>query len=160
MTEKQLSFTLRVFKNENELPPVDVQLLTQAKQALAHAYAPYSNFKVAAVVLLANGQTVSGTNQENAAFPAGICAEGTALSAASALHPGVAVSKIVITVKSATHVINHPVAPCGICRQRIAEYEARFNTSIQIILAGEEGEVYSISTVKDLLPLGFSKKDL
>lgn len=160
MKEKELKFSLRVFENVNELSKEDASLMAAAKNALKDSYSPYSNFKVAATVLLANGETVTGTNQENAAFPVGICAEGTALSAASALYPNVAVKKIVITVKSGTHVINHPVAPCGICRQRILEYETRFNNNIEIILMGEEGEVYSVATVKDILPLNFSKEDL
>lgn len=160
MKERELKFTLRVFADANELSKEDASLLASAKSALKDAYAPYSNFKVAATVLLANGEIVTGTNQENAAFPAGICAEGTALSAASALHPNVAVNKIAITVKSGTHIIKHPVAPCGICRQRLLEYETRFNNNIEIILMGEEGEVYSVTSVKDLLPLNFSKEDL
>ncbi len=160
MKERELKFTLRVFESVTELTKEDVALLASAKNALKDSYSPYSNFKVAATVLLANGETVTGTNQENAAFPVGICAEGTALSAASALYPGVAVKKIAITVKSGTHVLNHPVAPCGICRQRLLEYETRFNQNIEIILTGEEGEVYSVATVKDILPLNFSKTDL
>ena len=160
MKERELKFTLRVFENVNELSKEDASLLASAKNALKDAYAPYSNFRVAATILLANGETVTGTNQENAAFPVGICAEGTALSAASALYPNVAIKKIAITVKSGTHVLNHPVAPCGVCRQRLLEYETRFNNKIEIILMGEDGEVYSVATVKDILPLNFSKADL
>ena len=111
-------------------------------------------------MLLANGEIVTGTNQENAAFPVGICAEGTALSAVSALYPGIAVKKIAITVKGGTHKVNHPVAPCGICRQRILEYETRFNSPIEIIMMGEEGEIFVVKSVKDILPLNFSKSDL
>jgi len=160
MKEQELKFTLRVFENVTELSKEDALLLASAKAALKDSYSPYSNFKVAATVLLANGETVTGTNQENAAFPVGICAEGTALSAASALYPNVAVKKIAITVKSGTHIIKHPVAPCGVCRQRLLEYETRFNNNIEIILMGEEGEVYSVNSVKDILPLNFSKSDL
>jgi cytidine deaminase len=160
MKERQLTFTLRVFDNTQLLPAEDASLLNAAFTAIPNAYAPYSNFRVAAAVLLANGEVVTGTNQENAAFPVGICAEGTALSAASALYPDVAIKKIAITVKSGTHIIDHPVAPCGICRQRLLEYESRFNSPIEILLTGETGEVYSISTVKDILPLNFSKSDL
>jgi cytidine deaminase len=160
MKERELKFTLRVFDSVNELSKEDAVLFASAKNALKDAYAPYSNFRVAATVLLANGKTVTGTNQENAAFPVGICAEGTALSAASALYPDMAINKIAITVKSGTHVINHPVAPCGVCRQRLLEYETRFNKNIEILLMGEEGEVYSVATVKDILPLNFSKNDL
>jgi len=160
MKEKELKFSLRVFADVNELPEPDARLIAASKEALKDAYAPYSKFSVAATVLLANGKTLTGTNQENAAFPAGICAEGTALSAASALCPNVAVSKIAITVKSGTHIVDHPVAPCGICRQRLLEYETRFNKNIEIILTGETGEIYSVSSVKDLLPLSFTSREL
>lgn len=160
MKERELKFTLRVFDSVNELSKEDAVLLASAKNALKDAYAPYSNFRVAATVLLANGKTVTGTNQENAAFPVGICAEGTALSAASALYPDVAISKIAITIKSGKQIIKQPVAPCGVCRQRLLEYETRFNKNIEILLMGEEGEVYSVATVKDILPLNFSKNDL
>ena len=160
MKERELKFTIRVFESVKELTAEDASLLAASKSALKDSYSPYSNFKVAATVLLANGQMVTGTNQENASFPVGICAEGTALSAASALYPDVAIKKIAITVKSGTHVLNHPVAPCGVCRQRLLEYETRFNNNIEIVLMGEEGEVYSVRTVKDILPLNFSKEDL
>ncbi len=160
MKKRELKFTLRVFKNLEELPKEDSSLLAKAKSALNDSYSPYSNFKVAAAVLLANGKVVTGTNQENAAFPVGICAEGTALSAASALYPSVAVKKIAITVKSGTHIVSHPVAPCGTCRQRIAEYETRFKSDIEIVFTGEKGEVHSVGSVKDLLPLTFSGSEL
>lgn len=160
MEERELKLSYRVFSDTAELPKEDAELIAEAKGALKDAYAPYSNFHVAATILLANGKTVTGTNQENAAFPAGTCAEGTALGAASALYPNVAIKKIAITVKSGTHVVKNPTAPCGICRQRILEYENRFNTPIEIILTGEEGEVFAIKSVKDILPLNFSKADL
>jgi cytidine deaminase len=160
MTEREIKFTLRVFANTSELSQEDANLLAKAKNALQNSYSPYSNFKVAAAVLLGNGETVTGTNQENAAFPVGICAEGTALSAASALYPLIPVKKIAITVKSGTHTVNHPVAPCGICRQKILEYETRFNSNIEIVMMGEEGVVHSVKSVKDILPLNFSREDL
>ncbi len=160
MIERELKFTLRVFANKNELSKEDGILLDTAKNAIKDAYAPYSKFRVAAAVLLENGKIITGTNQENAAFPVGICAEGTALSACSALYPDVAMKKIAITIKSGTHVVTHPVAPCGVCRQRLLEYETRFNTNIEIILMGEEGEVYAVNSVRDILPLSFSNTDL
>lgn len=160
MKEQQLSFTLRVFDSTAELPEADGLLMERARAALNDSYSPYSGFKVAAAVLLANGEILTGTNQENAAFPVGICAEGTALSAASALYPQVAIKKIAITVESKNQVISHPVAPCGVCRQRLLEYETRFDAPIEIILTGNKGEVYAINSVKDILPLSFSKNDL
>jgi cytidine deaminase len=115
---------------------------------------------VAAVILLENGATVTGTNQENAAYPAGICAEGTALGVASSLHPNVPIQKIAITVKSGHQPIKYPVAPCGICRQRLLEYEQRFEKDIEVILTGQTELTYRVKSVKDLLPLYFSDKDL
>lgn len=160
MEQRELKLSYRAYSNTGQLPESDAQLVAEAKAALDNAYAPYSNFKVAAIILLANGKTVTGTNQENAAFPAGTCAEGIALGAASSLYPNVAIKKIAITVKSGSHVVSSPTAPCGICRQRILEYENRFNSPIEIILTGEEGEVFAINSVKDILPLNFSKADL
>ncbi len=160
MIEKEIKFSLRVYDDSGELSAADNALMMQAKTALDSAYAPYSKFRVGAAVLLANGQVVTGTNQENASYPVGICAEGTALGTASSLYPNVAIKKIAITVKSETHVVDHPVAPCGICRQRLLEYENRYNQPIEIIVMGQEGKVYSIDTVKDILPLYFSKSDL
>ncbi len=160
MHEKEISFRLQVFENENELPAEEASLLQKAKAAIPDAYAPYSGFKVAATVLLQNGASVSGTNQENAAFPVCICAEGTALSAASAQFPNVPITKIAVTVKSSKQILNHPVAPCGVCRQRLLEYENRSGKPIKIIMQGESGEVYVANSVKELLPLQFSGSDL
>ena len=160
MEEREIKFTLLVFKNTSEISAEDNALINAAKAAIDNAYAPYSNFKVAAAILLENGQTVTGTNQENASFPAGICAEGTALSAASSLYPNISIKKIAITVKRDKNPIDRPLAPCGICRQRILEYETRFDSKIEIILTGETGDIYSVKTVKDLMPLNFSKFDL
>jgi cytidine deaminase len=160
MKHRELKFTLQVFENLNELSNEDAALLQKAKGAIAGSYSPYSKFKVAAAILLANGEVVIGSNQENAASPAGICAEGTALSTASSLYPFVPVSKIAITAKSEGRVVKHPITPCGICRQRLLEYEIRFNAAITIVMAGEEGEIFSVETVKDILPLNFSSADL
>ena len=160
MNEFEIKIRVRVFKSLSDLNPADLALMEAAKGALNNSYAPYSQFKVAAAVLLENGEMLTGTNQENASYPAGICAEGTVFSAASAMHPNVAVKKMAVTVKSANRIVSHPVSPCGICRQRILEYETRFNSSIEIIMMGEEGEIYVVNSVRDLLPLHFSKSDL
>lgn len=159
MAEKELKLSYHTYAL-GELPIADAELLQLAKAALENAYAPYSGFKVGAAVLLENGHHLTGTNQENAAFPVGLCAEGTALSAASSLFPQTAVKKIAVSVKSSTHTVQHPVAPCGVCRQRLLEYETRFNNAIEIILMGETGEVLVIKSVKDILPFYFSKSEL
>lgn len=160
MQQKEIKFNVQVYTGADELSAEDAALVAKAKAAVHNAYAPYSSFKVGAAVLLNNGEVVTGSNQENASFPVGICAEGTALSAASSLYPDTAVEVIAVTVKSGSHIVAKPVAPCGICRQRLLEYETRFNQNIKVIMMGEEGEVYKVSTVKDLLPLYFSNTDL
>ncbi len=160
MREKEIKFTLNIFEDPAELTAEDGGLLKKAAEALQNSYSPYSGFKVAAAVLLENGEIVTGTNQENASFPVGICAEGTALSAVSAMYPNTVIKCIAITVKSESRLVDHPVAPCGVCRQRILEYENRFKSPIRLIMMGESGGVYSVNSVKDILPLHFSKYDL
>ncbi len=160
MNELEIKIKVKVFKQLHDLNPADLALMQAAKDALNNSYSPYSQFKVAAAVLLANGEILTGTNQENASFPAGICAEGTVLSAASAMFPNVAIKRMAVTVKSGKQIVAHPVSPCGICRQRILEYETRFSSDIEIMMMGEEGEVYSVSSIKQLLPLQFTGKEL
>lgn len=160
MVEREFKLAVQVYPSVEELPLDEQALLKEAALALENAYAPYSNFRVGAALLLANGKTVSGSNQENAAFPAGICAEGTAFSAASSLYPNTPILKVAVTVKSSRRMIDSPVAPCGICRQRMLEYENRFNQPIAVIMVGEKGEVYKVESVKDLLPFSFSMNSL
>ena len=160
MSDFEIKIRVRVFRQLQDLTPGDAALMHAAQGALENSYSPYSQFKVAAAVLLENGEILTGTNQENASYPAGICAEGTVLSAVSALHPNVAVKKMAVTIKSVNRVVSHPASPCGICRQRILEYETRFNSDIEILMMGEEGEIYVVNSVKDLLPLHFSKANL
>ncbi len=160
MKKLELRFALETYTSKKELPADEAALLDTAKAALKKAYAPYSGFKVGAAVLLENGEILTGTNQENASFPAGICAEGTVFSAAASLFPDVPVRKLAITVKSHTHVVDHPVAPCGICRQRILEHENRYKKPVRIIIMGEKGSIFAMDSIKVLLPLYFSKTDL
>jgi cytidine deaminase len=160
MKEVEQKISYRELEEVTELPPHLQQLLSKAKEAISNAYAPYSNFKVGAAALLADGTIVSGSNQENASSPVGICAERVTLSAVSAAHPNVAVTAIAISAKGKDMEVSEPVAPCGLCRQAILEYEKRFNTSIELILQGERGKIFWISSVKDLLPLYFSRNDL
>ena len=124
------------------------------------AYAPYSNFKVGAFARLVNGKTVSGTNQENAAYPAGICAERTLMSTASSLFPGVGIDTIAISYKNGKGKSDRPVSPCGICRQSFAEFQERTKNPIRIILSGMEGKVYLIENAENLLPLLFGADDM
>ena len=143
----------------NDLTPEDQELIGLAIQAAGSAWSPYSRFSVGAAVRLADGTTVPGCNVENAAFPSGICAEHNALSSAAALYPGKVPVALAITALKNGKPSPTPVAPCGKCRQVIAEEEARHKSPMRIILAGSS-KLVVIERGSDLLPLLFSQKDL
>lgn len=124
------------------------------------AYAPYSNFKVGAAILLDNGKIILGSNQENAAYPSGLCAERVAIFQAGSLYPDSKILKIAISAASDTSTTTEPIPPCGACRQSIAEFEIKQNTPIEIYFMGEEGLIYKSDSLKNLLPLLFDKKFL
>jgi len=129
--------------------------LAKAEEAAKGAYAPYSKFKVGAAVLLDNGKIITGSNQENASYPLGLCAERVALFAASAQNPGVKITGMAVTSSS-----ENPVSPCGACRQVMAEYETLHKNEMGILLKGASKKIIATSGVKNLLPLMFSGKDL
>ena len=156
MKKRILKTTVEVYASEKELSLVDQKLLKKAKQALKKSYSPYSNFKVGAAILLNNGKMMSGSNQENASYPIGICAERVLLSTASTLQSKVPIVTMAITYHNERGGNNIPIAPCGMCRQAIAEYESIVDQSIRLILGGETGEIYVIEKAADLLPFGFS----
>ena len=158
MNTKELKYDIIVCKPE-ELPEDYEKLLKSAHVATSRAYAPYSKFKVGAAVLLDNGVVVMGANQENASYPVGICAERVALSSASSQHPRIIMKAIAISVKGAD-VVNTPVAPCGMCRQTLLEYEVMQEKDIELIIQGEKGDVFWIPSAKTLLPLYFSGVNL
>jgi cytidine deaminase len=126
------------------------------------AYAPYSNFMVGAAALLNNGQKVYGTNQENASYPVGICAERVLLASASMLQTDEPIKTIAISYNnlSGTGGSDRPVSPCGMCRQSLAEYEERVKQPMRIILAGMEGKIMVINAAKELLPYSFGSSDM
>ncbi|MEO1437242.1 MAG: cytidine deaminase [Bacteroidota bacterium] len=148
------------YNNAQELAKEDQNLLLQAKAALAASHSPYSQFRVGAAVLLKNGTIVLGSNQENASYPAGVCAERVAMLAANAQFPGEPILKVAITVKHHSKVVATPVGPCGICRQTFLEVESRQNHPIDIILQGEVGAVLIVPGISNLMPLSFTKSDL
>jgi cytidine deaminase len=159
---KKISITSEIeeYGSPNELSADDQALLVKAREAGKNAYAPYSSFHVGAALRLENGVVVTGNNQENVAYPSGLCAERVAIFAAGANHPNVAVNTIAITCSSAKFAVNRPLSPCGACRQVIAEYERKSGKNIRIILAGESGAVYVVGSMKDLLPLSFEADEL
>lgn len=143
----------------NELTEAQKNLVDCAKEACKHAYAPYSQFHVGAAALLDNGKVVSGSNQENAAYPSGTCAERTTLFYAGAQYPDNAVTKLAIAAYKGGEYTATPTAPCGACRQVILETEHRYNTPIEILLYGKD-KTYIINSIESLLPLCFGKTDL
>lgn len=150
-----LESRILVYEDRVELPADILKLLAEAEQAATHAYAPYSHFQVGAAILMNNGQVVTGCNQENAVYPCGLCAERTAAFAASAKFPEVPFSRIVITAINPVEPLKVPVSPCGSCRQVLYEYEQKFGQPIEVILAGQEGPIYHLRCVADLLPYTF-----
>jgi cytidine deaminase len=160
MTKKELGFSVEIYGGIDELEAGDANLLTLAREASYNAYAPYSNFNVGAAALLADGQTVTGSNQENASYPAGICAERVLLSSVASRHPGAAILAIAVSYRNLRGESRHPISPCGICRQSLAEYEARIHQPIRLIMAGAEGEVHILESAGHLLPLAFGAADM
>ena len=159
MKTTEIKIVVHEFENIDELPVNDQNLLLEARRITGQAYAPYSGFHVGAAVLLENGLIVSGNNQENSAYPSGLCAERVALFYANANYPDSGVQTIAISAAKRGVLVNEPVKPCGSCRQALAETEVRFNTPIRIILDGQDG-ILVLNGVESLLPLSFSKKAL
>lgn len=137
-----------------ELSADDRELVEKAMSATANSYSPYSKFKVGAAARLADGTIVIGANQENAAFPSGLCAERTAIFAAQANHPDQPVCALAIAARNDNGFLHSPITPCGACRQVILGIEDRYKTPVRILLYGVSG-VYILKSVKDLLPLSF-----
>lgn len=158
---RTIDITVKVteYDSPSELPAHEQELLTAAKAATKNAYAPYSKFNVGAALLLENGITVSGNNQENMAYPSGLCAERVAIFSASATYPGVPVKSIAIYCQS-DEFATDTLSPCGGCRQVLAEYEMRFGSDIRLIMMGEHGKVQAVGSVRDLLPLVFKLEAL
>lgn len=140
----------------DELTAADRQLIDAAKDATRRSYAPYSHFHVGAAVLLADGTVVTGTNQENAAYPSGLCAERTTLFYAGSTHPGTAVVSLAIAAFTDGAFTTNPIVPCGACRQVMLETEQRYNHPIRTLLYGTEGIYLIEGGTRELLPLTFN----
>lgn len=160
MKNETLHIHYQVFDDLETLPELEKELLEAAQSAVESAYAPYSGYQVGAAVRLKNGEVITGTNQENAAFPSSLCAERIALYCAASRYPEVAVTAIAVTAKSDSLSISEPVSPCGACRQVMAETEWRWNTPLRIILSGDHGKVYRFERINNLLPFTFSADKL
>lgn len=152
---KELTTTIKYqLAQLEELSSKEQALVTKAMQATNNSYAKYSDFRVGAACLLANGQIVIGANQENAAYPSGLCAERTAIFAAQANYPDQPISTLAIAARNADGFIKSPISPCGACRQVILEIEDRYKQPVRILLYGKDG-ILCINTIKDLLPFSF-----
>lgn len=160
MKEIKITTTFEVFDSVTSLPSEIQSLMNQAIEIRKNAYAPYSRFRVGAAILLDNGKIVLGSNQENAAYPSGLCAERVAIFQAGAVYPSAKIVKFAITAASDTNPTLSPIPPCGSCRQSIAEYEFKQDSPIEIYFMGESGEVYKSNSINNLLPLTFDKTSL
>ena len=145
---------------EQELNAIELDLKNQAFEARSKAYAPYSKFTVGAAILLDNGVVVKGSNQENAAYPSGLCAERVAIYYAGANYPDAKIVKMFITASPQDRDLEVPIPPCGSCRQAIAEYEFKQDIPIEIFFMGAKGDIYKSDSLKNLLPFVFDKNHL
>ena len=159
MITTEIKIMVWEYQNIAELPENDQMLLLKARGIVSKAYAPYSGFHVGAAVLLENGEILTGNNQENSAYPSGLCAERVALFYANANYPDQVVKAIAVTAEKDGLLVNESVKPCGSCRQALAESEVRYGTPIRIILDGKDS-ILVLQGIESLLPLSFSKKDL
>lgn len=159
---KPLTITsrLEVYDSIDETPQDVQELMQKAIEVRDTAYAPYSKFKVGAAIYLENDEIVVGSNQENASYPSGLCAERTAVYYAGAKFPETRILKIAISAKSMRHQVVSPVPPCGACRQALVEYEVKQEEAIELYFMGETGKVVKADSVKDLLPLIFDSSCL
>ena len=154
MQEKKIQLSF-ITAHISELSENEQQLVENAKSALKTAYAPYSGFFVGSSVLLENGEIINGSNQENVAYPSGLCAERVALFYAGARYPNIKVKTIAVSVLSKNFEVNDIISPCGACRQVMAEYEEKQEEAIKVILHSPTDEVLIANTVEDLLPFMF-----
>lgn len=160
MKKVSIRAELEIFESVHELPEEVQELMKQAVEAREKSYSPYSKFRVGAALQLENGAVVTGSNQENASYPAGLCAERTAIFYAGAKYPQVKMERMALTARSLNHSVETPTPPCGSCRQAIVEYEVKQQKAIEIYFMGEKGKVVKAYAVSDLLPLIFDNSYL
>lgn len=160
MKKIEIISTFTVYPELNQLPKEVKDLMLKAIEIRKNAYAPYSKFRVGAAILLDNNKVIVGSNQENAAYPSGLCAERVAIFQAGSIFPSNEILKIAISATSDSKPVHSPIPPCGACRQSIAEYEFKQKKPIEIYFMGESGEIYQSDSLSNLLPIGFDKKYL
>ncbi len=153
--EKEIKINFEVIPSYEQLNDIEKTLFNKAKTIREQAYAPYSNFFVGCALLLENGEIITGSNQENAAYPSGLCAERTTIFWTSANYPNVKIKKIFVIGGPKDVLSSTPIPPCGGCRQSILEYEAKQKEVIEIYFASPNGEIIKTKSVRDLLPFSF-----
>jgi len=157
---KKLVLSFEEYTTVEELSSTEQKLFARAREASQQAYAPYSKFKVGCALLLENGEVVTGNNQENAAYPLGLCAERVAFFNAGANHKGVKIMQAAVYAESELFTVSHAISPCGACRQAMSEYENNQGSPIPMVMGGQLGSIIKIQAVADLLPLSFGKSSL
>ncbi len=160
MKKVEIKTQITIFESIEELPDSIKELMDKAIEAKHKAYAPYSKFRVGAAFLLENGVIITGSNQENAAYPSGMCAERVAIWRASSEYPNQKIISLAITASSSSQLTDEPVAPCGACRQTLSEYELKQKNKIEVYFMGEIGKVIKTDSLLDLLPIAFDKSFL
>jgi len=158
--QKQLVTTYELYDDVSQLNENDAALLQQARANTKSAYAPYSKFHVSAAARLGNDHIVFGTNQENASYPVGICAERTLLSAISSQYHSESAATIAVSYENQQGDSSHPISPCGICRQTLLEYEQRWQHPIRLILSGQTGNIIVVNSARDIMPFSFGADDM
>ena len=159
MNKREIKSVLTDYNSVNELDNIHQELIQKAIEAAKKAYAPYSKFKVGAAVLLENGEIIQGNNQENAAYPSGLCAERVAIFYANSKYPNIPIKAIAITANTKNGLIQEPIPPCGSCLQVMLESEKRADSSIQVLLYGQ-GKITIADSIKQFLPVNFNKEML
>ena len=160
MKEIKIETVLNVYDTLDELPKDVVSLMGKASEARDKSYSPYSKFSVGTAILLENNEIITGSNQENASYPSGLCAERTAIFYAGAQYPNVKILRMAIIAGSRLKTTDQPIPPCGACRQSIAEYEVKQDSPIEIYYMGEVGKVVRSHSLGNLLPLVFDNSVL
>ncbi|MDE6872098.1 MAG: cytidine deaminase [Bacteroidales bacterium] len=158
MTNKQINIEYTEYDSIGQLSAEDRELAEKAIEASSRAYSPYSRFSVGAAVRLADGTIVTGTNQENAAYPSGLCAERTAMFYASAQYPDIPMTTLAVVGVKNGKICEMPAAPCGACRQVMAEYQTKGGRPFAVILVGEK-KIWKFSRIDDILPFIFDSLD-
>lgn len=158
---KQINLTTKItVYSYEECTEQEKKLIDAAKQATSNAYAPYSHFHVGAALLLENGTIITGNNQENAAYPSGLCAERTAVFYANAQYPDQKIVAMAVAAFYKGKFTEDLISPCGSCRQVLLEVESRYKSPVRILLYKEENEVYVAESMSSLMPLSFTKDAL